>query len=166
MGKLGIFHEDDRVELLDGEIYKMTPIGPQHAYRVSQLQKRFELLLGSQVLVSTQNPVRLPPAAEPAPDVALLRLPATTYRTRLPEAKDILLLVEVADSSLQHDRDIKLPIYARAGIPEVWIVNIVDRQLEVYRKPRRSRYGELLTYDEGVTVAPLAFPESRLDWWS
>jgi Uma2 family endonuclease len=128
------------------------------------LQKRFEQRFADRVLISVQSPVRLLPDSEPQPDLVLLKPPLETYRNRLPQAEDILLLIEVADSSLEYDRNEKLPIYARAEIPEVWIVNLKDKQLEVYSEPKNGRYGQLKTYEEGSEVAPRAFDESINCW--
>jgi len=162
----GVLQEDERIELLNGKLYSMTPIGPSHAYTVLQLTQRFISKLGERVVVSSQNPVKLPPNSEPEPDIALLKPPAETYRESLAEAEDILLVVEVADSSLEYDRTTKLPIYAQAGIPEIWIINLKDGGLEVYREPKQGRYGQLITYRKGDEVAPLKFARDEVDWWS
>jgi Uma2 family endonuclease len=156
--------EDTRVELLDGEVYEMTPIGPSHAYRVLSLNEQLVRVLGAQAVVLCQSSIHLGDYSEPEPDLALLKPPKTRYRERLAEAGDVLLLVEVADTTLAFDRDKKLPLYARAGIPEVWIVNVAERQLESYRQPKNGRYGELKTYAEGEAVKPLGFEEA-IAWW-
>ncbi|MDQ3460631.1 MAG: Uma2 family endonuclease [Deinococcota bacterium] len=165
MGRAGILPEDARVELLDGEIYAMTPIGPKHSFAVAQLVERFVLSLSGQVMVVSQSPIHLSAHSEPEPDIVLLRLPRERYQERLPRAEDILLLIEVADSSLAYDRNKKLPVYATAGIPEVWILDLNENRLEVYRKPQGERYSALTTYAEGERAAPLAFEDSALEWW-
>lgn len=162
----GVLTEDERIELLGGKLYMMTPIGPSHAYTVMQLTQRFVSKLGERAVVSAQNPVKLLPNSEPEPDIALLKPPAETYRERLARSEDILLVIEVADSSLEYDRNTKLPIYAEAGIPEVWIINLKDEGLEVYREPGQERYEQLATYQKGDEVAPVAFSGVRIDWWS
>jgi Uma2 family endonuclease len=154
--------EDTRVELLDGEVYEMAPIGAGHVGALLLLQRRLEALR-AQAVLSVQNPLRLE-ASEPQPDLALLRLPAEQYAERLPEAGDVLLLIEIADTSLDYDRDKKLPLYARAGIPEVWLVNLREHQLEAYRQPKNGRYSELKTYAEGEAVAPPGF-DTVIRWW-
>lgn len=156
--------EDARLELLEGEIYEMTPIGPSHAYRVLSLHEQFVLALGAQAVVLSQSPVHLSEYSEPEPDLALLKPPKARYQERLAEAGDVLLLVEVSDATLAFDRDKKLPLYARAGIPEVWLVNLQENQLEAYRRPRNGRYSELKTYAEGEAIAPQQF-DAAIRWW-
>ena len=132
MGEAGILGPDERVELLDGELYTMAPIGEGHIGGVIGLTFLFNRHLLGRALVSVQNPVRLSNVSEPEPDLVLLQPRDDFYRTMKPRPEDVLLLVEVADSSLAHDRDTKLPQYAAAGIPEAWLVNLVDRRIEVY----------------------------------
>ena len=158
MGEAGIFHEDDRVELLDGELYLMPPISGEHSRGVRYLDWTFNRRLGDRAIVDTQNPVRLSDYSEPQPDLVLLRPRADFYRTT-PRPEDVLLLVEVAVSSLDYDRIEKLPRYARAGIPEVWIANFRDRQIEVYREPTADGYAWQAVYRPGDSVAPAAFPD-------
>jgi Uma2 family endonuclease len=159
MADAGIFHEDDRVELLDGEIYEMTPIGDGHAGTVNWLSSVFVRRLGDRVVVSPQNPVRLSDYSEPQPDVAVLRRREDFYRSGKPRPADVFLIVEVAKSSLDYDRLTKLPRYADAGIPEVWIVNLADDQLEVYRKPGEGGFGERIVLVRGDSIAPEALPD-------
>ncbi len=161
-----LWHEDERVELLDGEIYAMTPIGPEHIYSVTRFTKQLILQLGERAVVASQSPLHLPPDGEPEPDIALLKPPEEQYRSRLPRGEDVLLLIEVSKSTLEYDRTKKLPIYARANIPEVWIHNLVDGQLEVYRNPKGKRYTSLSTYVEGQEVASLAFGDEFVQWWA
>lgn len=155
-----------RVELLDGEVFPMTPIGPEHNFSVARFVETFILQFGKRTLIVSQSPLHLPPDGEPEPDVALLKLPKEQYQTRLPKAEDVLLLVEVSKSTLEYDRVKKLPIYARANIPEVWIHNLVDNQLEVYQKPQGERYASLTTYTKGQEVAPLSFRDEPVQWWA
>ena len=159
MADAGIFHEDDRVELLDGEIYEMTPIGDGHAGTVNWLSSVFTRRLGDRAVVSPQNPVRLSDYSEPQPDVAVLRRREDFYRSGKPRPGDVFLIVEVAKSSLDYDRLTKLPRYADAGILEVWIVNLADDQLEVYRKPGEGGYGERVILVRGDSIAPEALPD-------
>ena len=139
MGEAGIFTEDDRVELLDGEIWDMTPIGPLHAWLVNRL---FELLvtrLAGRAYVSAQNPVRLDRRSEPQPDLTVARL-GPRYADHHPGPADALLVIEVADSSLRHDRERKLPRYAQAGVPEAWLVGAEAREVTVCGAPGPQGY--------------------------
>lgn len=141
MAEDGRLDPDARVELLEGAIVPMPPIGHAHANIVDELA----VLAITQaprgtVRVRVQGPLRLDAYSEPQPDIAILRGPADAYRTRHPTAADVLLLLEVADSSLRDDRMRKMPLYARHGIPEVWLVNLVDRVVEVHRAPLRGTY--------------------------
>jgi Uma2 family endonuclease len=162
MARAGVFHEDDRVELLDGEIVEMTPIGPEHAGCVGALTRLLTRLLGERVFVWVQNPVHLPDRSEPQPDVALLRPRPDGYRTAHPLPPDILLVIEVADASLESDRAAKLPLYAEAGIPEVWLVNLPGGVIEISRDPSGGVYASVRTARRGETIAPLAFPTATL----
>lgn len=159
MGEAGIFHEDERIELLDGEMYEMAPIGDDHIGDVNSLTYFFSLRLGGRALVSVQNPIRLSDSSEPQPDVVLLRPRDDFYRRGKARPEDILLLVEVARSSLEYDRLLKLPRYAAAGIVEVWIVNLIDERVEVYREPSGDTYTVQRQYSRGDTVAPAALPD-------
>lgn len=159
MGEVGIFRKEDRVELLEGEIYEMTPIGSWHNGSVSAANMTLTGRLSGRAIVQVQGSFRLFPDAEPEPDLLVLRFRPDFYRTVLAGPEDVLLLIEVADTSLAYDRDFKLPLYARAGIPEVWIVNRGEDRIEVYREPRGGRYETVTMHERGSSVAPLAFPD-------
>lgn len=148
MAEAGILPEDARVELVEGEIVTMSPIGKKHAYALNTLVDLFSPLVGKAVL-SVQNPLELGPATEVYPDLALLKPPRTRYRERLPQGEDVLLLVEVADTSLEYDLKVKLPLYAKAGIPEVWVVDLVRDQVHVFRQPTGEGYGQREILEEG-----------------
>lgn len=139
MGDAGILTEDDRVELIEGELVAMAPIGSEHVAATNALTRLLVLAVGDHAVVSVQNPVRLTRRSEPQPDFALLK-PRDTYKTNLPRPEDIILAVEVANTSLDYDRKVKLALYARSGIPEVWIVNLQEQEVEVYRIPVDDRY--------------------------
>lgn len=158
MGEAGILHEDDRVELLDGQLYVMSPIGSEHAACVRRLDRLFQQRAEPQALVSVQNPIRLDRTSEPEPDLALLTPREDNYASRHPRPDDVLLVVEIADTSLAFDQDTKLSLYARAGIPEYWVVALEDSQLHVYREPEGDRFGSHKTYgpDDVVTVAAVS----------
>ena len=162
MGEVGILGCEERVELLDGELYAMPPIGDGHIGRVNRLTYFFSRRVGERALVSVQNPIRLSEYSEPEPDVVLLRPRPDFYGTAKARPEDVLLLVEVAETSLDYDRLTKLPRYAAAGIPEVWIVNLVDRRIEVYRDPAGDRYATAFVPAAGDTLTLVALPEVAL----
>ena len=130
MGEAGILHEDDRVELIEGELVEMTAIGTRHFACVNRLNRLLVGALGDEAIVSVQNPVRLNEYNEPQPDLAVIR--PRDYRLSLPGPGDVLLLVEVSDTTLAYDRSVKLPLYARAGIGVVWIVYLPGWTIECH----------------------------------
>jgi Uma2 family endonuclease len=152
MIEAGILEEGDNVELLRGEIVKMAPIGLRHAGCVARLTAIFAARLGSSVIVWPQNPIHLADDTEPEPDVALLKPTPDFYSNARPEPQDVLLLVEVADTSLERDRMVKVPMYAGAGIGLVWIVNLNEDVVEVYSTPVDGAYTEFRKVDRGETV--------------
>ena len=135
MGETGILGPRDRVELIDGEIIDMSPIGVLHAAIVDVLARHFGRRTGESVFVRCQNPLRLDDISEPEPDIAILRPRADFYMTAHPGAADVLLVIEVADTSLAYDLGTKVPLYARHGIPEVWVIDAATRQTRVFRRP-------------------------------
>ncbi|SRR5712691_1563456 len=140
MAQAGIFSEDDRVELLDGEIIEMTPIGSRHAACVARLDRLFNLRLGTAGIVWVQNPIKIDDRTEPQPDLVLLRPRPDFYAQAHPGPDDVLLLIEVADTTLEMDREVKLPLYAKAGIREVWIVDLTGGTVQLYRQPSLQGY--------------------------
>jgi Uma2 family endonuclease len=155
MVEAGILREDDRVELLDGQIVEMSPIGPRHAGCVSALNHLLIRRLGDTVILGIQNPLVLRPRSAPEPDVAVLRRKAGFYRDAHPGPDDVLLVIEVADSSAETDRDVKIPLYAAAGIREVWLVDLEHERVHVYRSPSGNGYADVRTLARGDTVVPL-----------
>lgn len=162
MGAAGILHEDDRIELIEGELIEMAPIGQDHAATVNELTEGLVLASVGRAIVSVQNPVRLDQFSEPQPDFAILRDKPHRYRGVPPMPADVLALIEVADSSLRYDRTVKLALYARAGIPEVWIVDLKRRVVDVHRMPGADGYADMTTYQPGDTIAPALDPEIRV----
>lgn len=154
MGRVGILREGSRVELIDGELIDMAPIGSLHASVVSTLSMFFSRHVGELAIVSTQNPLSLPPDNEPQPDLALLKPRTDRYRDALPTAADVLLVIEVAHTTADYDREIKLPLYARHAVPEVWLIDLQSGTFEMYREPTRKGYRKLLRPDRGETIAP------------
>ncbi len=159
MGKVGIFKENDRVELLEGEIVEMSPIGRRHTACVNRFTQLFSQLLGKKVIVSVQNPIILNNFSEPQPDISLLKPRTDFYESGHPQAPDILLVVEVADTTIDYDRDVKIPLYANNGICEVWLVDIVEQTLTVYRQPTSDGYREVLILHRGESLFLQSFPE-------
>lgn len=162
MSEAGIFTEDDRVELLDGEIVQMAPIGKGHVYVVVTLENILGERLRGRALVSVQNPVSLPGDSEPQPDVVLLRLPARRYKEALPTAEDVLLLIEVADTRAAFERRVKIPLYARAGVREVWLVDLKQESIQIFRQPSLNGYLSVTRVAKGERLAPEAFPDVEL----
>lgn len=163
MAELGFLAPDARVELIEGQIHDMSPIGPNHGAVVMQLNEILSDQRKKRWIVSVQHSVRLDNHSELEPDVVLLKRAPDFYRSRLPETDDVLLLIEVADSSLNFDRRKKLPVYARAGIPEVWIVDLQESAIEVYREPHFTGYEQKTICREGDKASPTAFPDVKVD---
>lgn len=152
----GVFQEDDRLELLEGEIIAMRPIDARHAACVNRLGALFYRALPQSVMVSTQNPIRLSDRSEPQPDFALVHARPDFYAQVLPTPSDVLLLVEVAEATLAYDRDIKVPRYAQAGIPEVWLVNIVNGLIVRYAQPTPHGYQDIHQVYPGQIIVSLS----------
>jgi Uma2 family endonuclease len=153
MGEIGILGPELRTELIDGEIIEMPPIGHPHAGTLDLIADRLGDAVGRRALLRVQGPIRLDDYSEPLPDLALLRPRPDYYRNAHPVPNDVLLLIEVADSSLAYDRDVKLPRYALAGIPEVWLVDLRGRRLLIHRRPEAGRWGEKETVSDLTKVA-------------
>jgi hypothetical protein len=160
MGETGILGEDDRVELIEGEIVEMAPIGSPHAGTVARIHHLFSIRLGDRAVVWSQSPLLLTRyQSEPQPDIVLLAPRADFYTSGLPEPPDVRLLVEVADSSLLYDRRTKFPLYARSGVAEAWLVDLVSRRLEIHRNPGDAGYRDVRLPRPDETFAPDAFPD-------
>ncbi len=155
----GLFGEDDRIELVEGELVEMTPPGPEHRYSVNGLGNDLPTKLAGRGWVVTQNPIVLGSQSQPQPDLVVVRPPLSAEEIASPTPASILLVVEVSDSSYRYDRYVKLPLYARAALPELWIVNLPQRQVEIYRQPVGDAYETTLVAKPGDRVSPLAFPD-------
>jgi hypothetical protein len=151
------------VELVDGRIIDMSPIGPLHGGVVNRLSRLFHRCSKDRWLLTVQNPVHLEDHSEPQPDLMLLKPAADDYDSHHPKPEEVFLLIEVSDSTLETDREVKLPVYARAGIAEVWIVNLVEGTLEVYREPRFDGYASSRILHEGDSAAPALFPDAVIE---
>ena len=162
MSEAGILSENDKVELINGEIIAMSPIGRRHAACVDRINRLFNSILGIKAIVRVQNPIILNNLSEPEPDIALLQPRADFYESGHPQPKDIFLLIEVADSSLEYDRDVKIPLYASSAITEVWLVDIYEQVIIVYRYPSEDGYSEIKTLSRGEKMSIQTFPEINL----
>ena len=162
MAEVGILQPDERVELIKGEITVMPPIGDRHAMEVRQATRVFYSIAGGTVIISVQNPVHLGEHFQPQPDVALLRFREDNYPAH-PTPADILLVIEVSDTSLTYDRNVKVPLYAGAGIVETWLVNLEADYIEVYRQPGPEGYQQSVIFRRGERIAPAARPDLELN---
>jgi len=162
MGEAGVFPPGVRVELIEGKIVDMSPIGDRHAACVGWLNRTLTLLLQHTALIWMQNPVRLDNYSEPEPDILVLKPRGDFYRNGKPRPEDVLLLIEVSDSTLEVDRKRKVPLYARSGVPEVWIVNLVDERVETFADPSGGAYQTAATFSRGEEVQSRSLAALRL----
>jgi Uma2 family endonuclease len=162
MGEAGVLTEDDRVELLDGAIIEMSPIGVAHASAVDRIAETFRERLGARVNVRVQGPVVLDRYSQPQPDVSILARREDFYAVRHPRPRDVMLAIEIMSTSQGYDRTLKLPLYAKAEVREVWLVDLRAQAIEVHRRPALRGYREQRSYVRGDTIAPLAFPRLRI----
>ncbi|MCP4398639.1 MAG: Uma2 family endonuclease [bacterium] len=158
MAEAGIFSHNEHVELISGEIIAMVPIGSYHASQVDKFTRFFVKNIAEKAIVRVQNPIYIDEHSEPEPDVVLVKPRTDFYAAHHPEPKDVLLIVEVSDSSLDYDRDVKLPIYAHAGIQESWIVNLQEACVEVHSEPSKHGYAAMRKYYHGKKITPAMFP--------
>ena len=158
----GIFDEDDRVELIEGGLRAMRPIKPDHAGKNNRLNRLLNQRVGDAALVTVQNPLTLPPHSEPEPDLMLLRPRDDFYERANPTPNDTLLVIEICDSSLRYDQEVKAPLYAAHGVPEVWLVDLQHRRLEIYREPGTDGYRLILRPDATEVVSPVLLPGLRV----
>jgi Uma2 family endonuclease len=161
MAEAGVFGPEERVELIEGEILEMSPIGPRHAGCVINANRLFVTRLGDRAVVSPQNPVVIRPRSEPQPDLLLLRPRAVSYSREHPAPEDVLLAVEVADTTVRFDRLVKARLYSRAAIVEFWLFLAQNCEVEVYREPGADGYAQVTRLGGAALVSPLAFPDVR-----
>ncbi len=164
MEKRGIIGEDEHVELLGGHIFKMT-INPPHGFVTARFTQRLSVAFDGRAQILPQNPLRLSGDLEdaelPQPDVLLIK---DKLYVDHPKPEDVHLVIEVSDTTLRKDRILKLPLYARSEIPEVWIVNLIQRRIEVYTEPKDGEYARRVNEDLTATLAPTAFPDTARQW--
>ena len=163
MAEARIVARDARVELINGEIIDMSPIGSKHASIVKQLNRLLSVAAGEHAIVSVQDPITLGIDSEPEPDIVLLLPRDNFYADTHPGADDILLVVEVSGTSLHYDKDIKVPLYARYGIPEVWLIDIENREITIFLEAGRDSYNRQSTPVDLCSVAPLKLPDISID---
>ena len=158
MGEVGLFAPEERLELIHGDLVTMAPIGGPHLHLVNVLAQLFSMQVGRSAVVSVQNPICIPPESEPQPDIVLLR-PECWGRAAVPTANDVLLVIEVADTTLARDREIKIPLYARHGIPEAWLFDVASASTTIYRYPSSDGYGTELSPARDAIIAPQLRPD-------
>jgi len=159
MGRVGILTEDDRVELIEGEIIEMPPIGGRHSSCVNRLTRLLVMALGDSAVVTVQNPLRLDDRSESVPDIIVAKPRADFYEDHHPVPADVLLLIEVSDTTIGYDRRVKLPLYARNGVPVVWIADLDRGIIRVHQDPTPDGYRVVQTRRRGDRLAPSAFPD-------
>lgn len=160
MAEAGILHAEDRLELIEGEIVSMSPIGVRHMATVNKLNNLFSANFINKAIVSVQNPLVVDQESEPIPDIVWLRYRDDFYADGVPEISDVLLVVEVSDTTIAYDRNVKRPLYARAGIPEYWLINLVDNTVEIHREPEGKVYTQITTAYQKDSVTAVAFPDT------
>jgi Uma2 family endonuclease len=160
----GTHTEGNRLELIRGEIIDMSPIGTKHNACIARLTDTFFTKLHGKAIIWVQSSLRLDPHSEPQPDLVLLKPRLDFYEAELPKPSDVLLIIEVADSSISYDLDVKLPLYAEAGIEEFWLIDINNRALTSYTSPAPDGYTNSHRYRSGETISILAFPDVAIAW--
>jgi Uma2 family endonuclease len=159
MGEAGIFHPEARLELIEGEIIEMSPVGDRHIACVNRATALFSSRLAGKVMVSVQNPIRLSRYTEPQPDILLAHPREDYYATKRILPEDTFLVIEISDSTVRYDRNRKMPLYARSGVPELWIENLQEDVILVYRNPAPDAFSTSLIFRRGDSVSLTAFPE-------
>jgi Uma2 family endonuclease len=163
MSAQGIIKPDEKVELIRGEIIKMSPMGTRHAACIDRLIPLLYQKLGKRIILRVQNPIRLNDNSQPEPDLSLLIPRSDFYISAHPQPEDIYLIIEVSDSTLDYDRNTKIPLYAEANIKEVWLVNLQEECLEVYRYPANGIYQNIQKYYQGEIIFIESFPSTELN---
>jgi Uma2 family endonuclease len=162
MIETGILTDGDRVELLQGEIIEMSPIGMQHAACVDRLTELLVKKLGDRAIVRVQNPIQLSTRSEPQPDFAILQRRSDFYANRHPQPQDVFALIEVSDTKIEFDRTVKVPLYAKDNVAEVWIVDLNAKAVQIYREPSETGYQQVKTLRRGQSLSFQAFTDLQL----
>ena len=163
MFRAGVFSQGDRVELIEGEVVEMSPIGSTHQGCVDELSSVVMEKIGRAAIVRVQGPIHIDDYSEPQPDISLLKPRRDYYRRAHPMPADVLLVIEVADTSVEYDRSVKLPLYARAGIPEAWLIILPKDLIEVHSEPKNGKYQKVQRLKRGKTLASATIPELKLN---
>lgn len=158
LGEMGFFHPEERVELIAGNIIKMSAKGTARASATRRTATLLHNLLENQATVYDKSPIALDDSSEPEPDIAVVIIDPFDYATHHPTPSEIYLIIEVADSSLAYDREVKAQIYARSGIADYWVLNVNERQLHVFREPAAGGYQSEVIIGESASISPLQFP--------
>jgi len=158
LGEMGFFHPEERVELISGNIIRMSAKGTAHTSATRRTATLLRAILENLAAVYTQDPIALDDNSEPEPDIAVVRIDPLDYATHHPTPSEVYLIIEVADSSLAYDREIKAKIYARSGITDYWVLNVNERQLHVFREPADDGYQSEVILGEFSRISPLQFP--------
>lgn len=162
MVEVGILAADERVELINGQLYRMAAKGTAHSAAATRIDRVLSRLLANRALLRFQDPVRLNDFSEPEPDVAVVQIDPLDYEDHHPTPAEIFWLIEVADTTLKRDRELKVPVYGRSGIQEYWIVDVQERCLYAFREPNPTGYGAEQRFTVHDTIAPLAFPDCEI----
>ncbi|MEH2039267.1 Uma2 family endonuclease [Nostoc sp.] len=162
MAEMGIFHPEERLELIAGQIIRMSAKGTAHESAITRTERLLRQRLGDKVLLRIQSPVQLDDYSEPEPDISVVKLNPLDYEDHHPNASEVFLLIEIADSSLKYDREVKAIAYAKSGIIEYWILDVNGRKLYMYRLPSPDGYHSESILAEDVTISPLAFPDCAI----
>ncbi|HAC64529.1 MAG TPA: hypothetical protein DCF68_13565 [Cyanothece sp. UBA12306] len=159
MSEVGILNPEDRVELIHGQIIPMSPIGLKHAAMVKRLNTFLTYQLYNQAIIGVQDPIQIDDFTQPQPDIFLLAIRSDFYELEIPKPQDILAVIEVCDTTIRYDREIKIPLYATSNIPETWLINLNNQSLEVYRNPQNQNYQTKQVLNKNQTISLLAFPQ-------
>ena len=162
IAEAGILRPEERVELILGQIIRMAAKGTAHSAAITRTRRLLESRLGDQVLLRLQDPIELDDYSEPEPDIAVVVLDPLDYEDHHPTVSEVFLIIEIADSSLQYDCEVKAPLYARSGIRDYWVLDVNRRQLHIYRLPSPEGYQSTTVLAEEVAIAPIAFPDCEI----
>ncbi len=162
MVEAGVLAPDERVELIAGQLYKMAAKGTAHSAAVTRIERVLKAGLGDRVLLRFQDPIELDDYSEPEPDIAVVKVDPLDYEEHHPTPSEVYLLIEVADSTLKRDRELKAPAYAQSGIQDYWILDVNQRQLYVFRSPTATGYANEFVLSESDVISPLTFLDCQI----
>jgi Uma2 family endonuclease len=165
---IGFLKEDDHIQLINGDLIEMVSKGRGHETCLRRLWKELPNMIGNRAILQSQSPVIIPPKSEPEPDFAIVKNRDDDYFLSHPQAEDVLLIIEVADSSIKYDQDVKIPLYAKAGISDYWIFNLLDNYLECYSETYENKQGNFGYMNKRIilphqTIDLPCFPDLQLD---